>query len=209
MNSSKAKTTAQMVQQVVACLHAGGVVLLPTDTVLGLAVMPQLSHAVNKLYAMKSRPRAKALPVMVANIEQVEDLGVSISQNIRRLTESLMFPGALTIVASTDGESPHHWLWDRTEVAFRAPDDAFLLEILCLTGPLLVTSANLAGEPTPLEIHDVLAQLQDTPDYVVEGLGKSSLPSTLVNCTVTPAKIERIGAFSEIEISKFVDLQHD
>ena len=84
MNSSKAKTTAQMVQQVVACLHAGGVVLLPTDTVLGLAVMPQLSHAVNKLYAMKSRPRAKALPVMVANIEQVEDLGVSISQNIKK-----------------------------------------------------------------------------------------------------------------------------
>ena len=209
MNRSKAKTTEQMVQQVVACLHAGGVVLLPTDTVLGLAVMPQLSHAVNKLYAMKSRPRAKALPVMVANIEQVEDLGVIVSQNIRRLTESSMFPGALTIVAFTDGKSPHHWLWDRTEIAFRAPDDAFLLEILRQTGPLLVTSANLTGEPTPVEIHDVLVQLKDTPDYVVEGLGKSRLPSTLVNFTVKPAKIERTGAFSEIEISKFVDLQHD
>ena len=209
MNSSKAKTTEQIVQQVVACLHSGGVVLLPTDTVLGLAVMPQLSHAVNKLYAMKSRPRTKALPVMVANMMQVENLGVNISQTIRRLIESPMFPGALTIVASTDGESPHNWLWDRTEVAFRAPDDAFLLEILRLTGPLLVTSANLAGEPTPVETCDVLAQLQDTPDYVVEGFGKSKLPSTLVNCTVTPAKIERIGAFSEIEISKVVDLQHD
>jgi len=69
--------------RIVAALRAGGVVLLPTDTVLGLATLPNMQAGVDRLYALKDRPRAKALPIMVATSEQLADLGVSSHTNHR------------------------------------------------------------------------------------------------------------------------------
>ena len=194
--------------EVVACLRIGGVVAVPTDTVYGLAVLPNQTRAIERLYALKERPRTKALPVMVANTEQITGLGVITSLAIEQLLASPFLPGALTIVAAIDPLKCPDWLRGRQEVAFRIPNSPLLLEVMAQVGPLLVTSANLAGVPTPKTVGGVLAQLTGAPDLVVEGETGADIASTLLNCSQNPASIERVGAISVAELSKWVAVKH-
>ena len=194
--------------EVVACLRIGGVVVVPTDTVYGLAVLPNQTSAIERLYALKERPRTKALPVMVANTEQVTDLGVITSLAIEQLLASPFLPGALTIVAAIDPLKCPDWLRGRQEVAFRIPNSPLLLEVMAQVGPLLVTSANMAGMPTPKTASGVLAQLTGVPDLVVEGETGADIASTLLNCSQNPASIERVGGISVAELSKWVAVKH-
>lgn len=187
------------VAEVVACLNDGGVVLLPTDTVLGLAASPAHSSAIDRLYQLKDRPREKNIAVMVANHTQVLEIGAEVSGDAEKLLTSDFVPGGLTIVFPV-GEDAPEWLEGRVELAVRIPDNALLLEVLTLAGPLLVTSANLSGQDTPKTTDEAAHQLTDLPDLVIEGTGQTALPSTIVNCAVTPPKIERQGAISRAEI---------
>ena len=200
--------TLPRLSEVVACLRIGGVVAVPTDTVYGLAVLPNQTSAIERLYALKERPRTKALPVMVANTEQITGLGVITSLAIEQLLASPFVPGALTIVAAIDPLKCPDWLRGRQEVAFRIPNSPLLLEVMAQVGPLLVTSANLAGVPTPKTVSGVLAQLTGVPDLVVEGETGADIASTLLNCSQSPASIERFGAISFAELSKWVAVKH-
>ena len=194
--------------QIVACLRMGGVVAVPTDTVYGLAVLPNQTSAIERLYVLKKRPRTKALPVMVANTEQVTGLGVITSLAIEQLLDSPFLPGALTIVAAIDPLRCPDWLRGRYEVAFRIPNSRLLLEVMAQVGPLLVTSANLAGAPTPKTVSGVLAQLTGAPDLVVEDETGAEIASTLVNCSQNSVRIERVGVISVAELSKWVAVKH-
>ena len=115
------------VPRILQALRVGGVVLLPTDTVLGLATLPNMPAGVDSLYALKDRPRAKALPIMVATSAQLADLGVILTPAIEQALASPFVPGALTIAAEIDPKTRPDWLADRREIAFRIPDAPLLL----------------------------------------------------------------------------------
>ena len=187
------------VRRVVDCLYAGGVILLPTDTVLGLAALPMNTAAVAKLYRLKNRPSERRLPVMVASTDQLPILGVDVTPAAKRLLTSRYVPGPLTIALGFAGSKPS-WLSERDEVAVRIPADPLLLSILREAGPMFVTSANCHGNPTPQTTSDAIEQLDGMPDLVIEGHTNDTVPSTLVNCHFDPPTIERIGAISSAEI---------
>lgn len=197
------------VSDVVACLKMGGVVLLPTDTVLGLAILPDSSEAVEKLYDLKERPRDKELPIMASNLNQIKGLGLIVSPNVEKLLNSPLVPGGLAIVANLNPKICPNWLRGRKEIAFRIPNFEPLLDVLEQTGPLLVTSANLAGNHTPKTNSEVLKQLNGAPDLVVTGKMSTDTPSTLVNCTKTLSVVERVGAIPIAEILKWIKLKDD
>ena len=196
------------VPRIVQALRVGGVVLLPTDTVLGLATLPNMPVGVDRLYALKDRPRAKALPIMVATSAQLVALGVILTPAIEQALASPFVPGALTIAAEIDPKTRPDWLADRREIAFRIPDAPLLLELLRQVGPLLVTSANRAGHPTPANASAVLAQLTGAPDWVVGGRAGADVASTLINCTRSPAVIERFGAISQAQLAQYMQVCH-
>jgi len=85
------------VDDIVECLENGGVVLLPTDTVYGLAVSPKFDKSIDRLFALKRRPRTVNLPIMVASDAELEPLGFEISESARRLLRSPLIPGSLTL----------------------------------------------------------------------------------------------------------------
>ena len=194
--------------RLVEALRAGGVVLLPTDTVLGLATLPHMQAGVDRLYALKDRPRAKPLPIMVASSAQLADLGVILTPTTEQALASPFVPGALTIAAEIDPQICPDWLAGRREIAFRIPDAPLLLELLRQVGPLLVTSANRAGHPTPANASAVLAQLTGAPDWVVGGRAGADVASTLINCTRSPAVIERLGAISHAQLAEYLEVRH-
>ena len=208
MSGGSLSSDVTALPRIVEGLRAGGVVLLPTDTVLGLATLPHMRAGVDRLYALKDRPRAKALPIMVASFAQLADLGVILTPAIEQALASPFVPGALTIAAEIDPQICPEWLAGRREIAFRIPDAPLLLELLRQVGPLLVTSANRAGHPTPVNASVVLAQLTAPPDLVVEGPAGADVASTLINCTRSPAVIERLGAISQAQLAQYLEVCH-
>jgi len=194
-------------KEIVQALQSGGAILIATDTVYGLAALATDEKAVAKIYELKQRPREMFLPIMVADIKDLEKLGLDINENARKLFASDLVPGAITFVLGFKDESlKPDWLKNRDEIATRIPDNALLLSVLRETGPLLVTSANKHGHAqTPNNVKDILAELNGTPDLIVEDGEGKEVPSTIINCRFNPPKIERNGLIPIDVINKILE----
>src|SRR6476469_3251204 len=195
---------AEQIDEIVECLGNGGVVLLPTDTVYGLAVSPKFDESITRLFALKRRPRNVNLPIMVASDAELETLGFEVSESARRLLRSPLIPGSLTLAMGFSSEYRPAWLAGREEAAVRIPNDERLLSVLRQTGPLLVTSANAHSADTPDNVEDILAQLDGAPDLSIDGGTLRTTASTLVNCRVDPPVIERLGVVPESEVLRYL-----
>jgi L-threonylcarbamoyladenylate synthase len=182
------------------CVLAGGVVLLPTDTVYGLAVHPERDEAITRLFAIKGRPRSVNLPVMISSRDDITALGGVVNGAAELLLESKYVPGPLTLAVGTSPPDLPPWLRGRVEFAVRIPDDERLLAIQRTTGPLLVTSANLHAEQVRESVPEILSTLVSAPDLVIDDGNRDTVPSTLVNCRLVPPVVERVGAVGKEEI---------
>jgi L-threonylcarbamoyladenylate synthase len=188
----KAVSVAECAAQVADVLdHPGSVALLPTETVYGLVAKVGDEVAYRKIFELKQRSEAKVLGWFVADWHTLSDYGVQLSGLPEKLAEKYC-PGAITIIAPTD---------KGTTLGFRSPAHPLLQEILKLTGPLYQTSANLSGEPDPLDAESALAQLSGKPDIAVDGgrLPEGAQGSTVVDAAGTELHILRQGAL-EIEL---------
>jgi L-threonylcarbamoyladenylate synthase len=181
-------------------LRAGGVAVVPTDTVYGLAARPTNAGAVQAVFVAKGRPEVMHLPVLAASVTQVRDLGVDFTPAAAALAR-WWWPGPLTLAFGFDpGLERPAWLAGREEVAVRIPDHDFLRALLAQTGVLVVTSANPHGAPTPRTAHDVAASLGPAVDLIVDGGRLADVPSTLVNVRAPVPVVERVGAISRSEV---------
>ena len=177
-----------------AALEAGGVVVVPTDTVYGLAARPDRADAVRAVYRAKGRPEGMPLPILAADEVQVRALGVAFTPAAAVLARR-WWPGPLTLAFGFDDAAARPtWLAGRDEVAVRVPDHDFLRVLLGRTGVLAVTSANRHGTPTPHTAHEVAAGLGTSVAVVVDGGRLRDVPSTLVNVRGPHPVVEREGA---------------
>ncbi len=183
----------------------GKVALLPTETVYGLMAIPTNPNAVQKIYDLKQRPLNLNLQIMVADVKDLDGLGVEISRSAQLLLASHLVPGDLTIIFGLNKLRRPEWLNEREECAVRIPNHSQLLSILRITGPLLATSANRHGtKQTPDNVPDILKELNGKPDIIIdEGIIKNQA-STIINCRVEPPKIERIGRVSQSTLSNIL-----
>ena len=182
-------------------LLRGGVAVVPTDTVYGLAARPAEVDAVRTIYRLKGRPEGMHLPVLAATVDQVRSLGVAFTPAAEELARR-WWPGPLTL-AFGFGLPPDRpdWLQGRTEVAVRIPAHNFLRAVLQETGVLVVTSANPHGAPTPRTAQDVAGGLGSAVELVVDGGALQDVPSTLVNVNGPAPSIEREGAIPRLAIT--------
>ena len=151
-------------------LGAGQSIIIPTDTVYGIACDAFSPEAVNALLSHKGRGRHMPPPVLVASAADVSRLVRTIPDGARALMEQL-WPGGVTVIfeAAADVE------WDLGEtqgtVAIRMPDHPVALELLRESGPLAVSSANLTGQHSSLTIDEPMDQFGDAISvYVDAGL---------------------------------------
>ena len=171
-------------------LRAGGTVVLPTDTVYGLAVLPDMPLAVVRAYDLKGRPAELPVAVLVADIDAALDM---VDPPPRWVLDLMAghWPGPLTLVLarrSADGPGG--------TVGLRCPDDRFVRDLARRVGPLATTSANRHGEPTPHTGRDAVASLDGEVDLLVAGGPCVGVASTVVDCTVDPPDVLREGALS-------------
>lgn len=191
------------VDNALAVLRAGGLVAFPTDTVYGLGSLAFEAAGIARIFEVKGRDAAKAIPILVGTLEQLAEVTLLLTPSAQKLAQRY-WPGALTLVVPRHPGLPEN-LSATPTVGVRMPDHHFALDLLRRAGPLAVTSANLSGRANPVSAHDVLAQLDGRIELVVDGGdAPGGVPSTVVDCTGEQARILRHGAIADEEIAKII-----
>lgn len=172
--------------EVAQCLEEpGSVALVPTETVYGLVAKVGDEAAFQKIFELKQRSAAKVLGWFVADWRTLKDYGVKLEGLPEKVAEKY-FPGAVTVIAPAE---------EGSTLGFRSPDHPLLREILKLTGPLYQTSANLSGQPDPLDAESALKELSGEPAIAVDGgrLPEGAQGSTVVDCSKETLVVLRQG----------------
>ncbi|MGY1811975.1 L-threonylcarbamoyladenylate synthase [Blastococcus sp. SYSU D00820] len=177
-----------------AAIGRGELVLLPTDTVYGVAADAFTPAAVTRLLAAKNRGRTMPVPVLIGEASTLAGLVVDVPAAANRLAEAF-WPGGLTLVM----EHAPSLAWDLGDaegtVAVRLPDDELTRDLLRRTGPLAVSSANRSGRPAATTAADAAAQLGEHAAVVLDGGPRAdSAASTIVDCTAPTPRVLRVGA---------------
>lgn len=177
-----------------ALLRAGEPLGVPTDTVYGVAAAALEAAAVLRLYAVKRRPLAQAIPLLIADQSDLGQVAASVPAAAQRLAR--LWPGALTLVLPAAPQLPPELLAGGATVAVRLPDHDWLRSLIrALGAPLAATSANLHGQRDPQTAADVAAQLGDALPLIVDGgPTPGPVPSTIVDCTGSELRLLRAGA---------------
>ena len=182
---------------VASILNDGGVVALPTDTVYGLAARLDRPTAVAALFAIKERPETVALPVFVRGVDDVNAIGGRLTPSARTLTHAF-WPGALTVIVPCLSELARLVGSTTATVGVRCPNDDAVQELLALTGPLVVTSANEHGAPPCTSATAVVDTLGGRASLaaVWDGGIRDGAVSTVVRCEEQGYAVVRHGALS-------------
>jgi len=160
----------------------GDLVVIPTDTVYGVAADAFSPEAVQKLIDAKGRTRQSPPPVLIPGIPTLDALAEVVPDEVRQLVAAF-WPGGLTVILPARSSLQ----WDlgetRGTVALRMPSSRIALELLSETGPLAVSSANLTGQPAATTAQDAERMLGDSVAlYLDDGPG-GTLASTIVDAT--------------------------
>lgn len=174
-------------------LRAGGLVAFPTDTVYGVGALAFNGAAIGAIYAAKDRPVEKAIPVLIAEADQL----VRVAEYVPYMAEvfaARFWPGPLTLVVPKISSLPEE-LTASSTVGVRVPDHPVARALLSLAGPMAVTSANLSGERGPVvTAEDAMRQLGGRIQLIIDGgTTPGGIPSTLVDCLRERPRILREG----------------
>lgn len=184
-------------------------IVMPTDTVYGIAADAFSPQAVATLLAAKGRGRNMPPPVLIPRIQTMDGLAVDVSADARKLAEEF-WPGGLTLIFHAQPSLT----WDLGDalgtVALRVPNDPLALELLAITGPLAVSSANRSGQAAALTIDEAQEQLAESVSVYLDGgprpLGDGTVgkPSTIVDATSDTLRVVREGAISIERLQELV-----
>jgi L-threonylcarbamoyladenylate synthase len=180
--------------QALALLRMGEAIAFPTDTVYGVGAAALDATGVLRLYAVKRRPLAQAIPLLIADEADLACVAAEVTPAARRLAR--LWPGALTLVLPAASHLPPELLAGGPTVAVRLPDHAWLRGLIrALGAPLAATSANLHGGRDPQTAAEVAAQLGAALPLVVDGgPTPGPVPSTIVDCAGAEPRLLRAGA---------------
>jgi L-threonylcarbamoyladenylate synthase len=196
----------QGITQAELALRRGELVVLPTDTVYGIAAEAFDPVAVDGLLKAKGRGRDMPPPVLVGTVRAAMALVMDLADTGKDLIDEF-WPGGLTLVC----RSSPTLVWDLGEtkgtVALRMPLHHVALDLLKKTGPLAVSSANVSGQPSATTVDEAMAQLGDSVSvYLDAGPCPGDVPSTIVDLTGSVPRLLRRGVISVDRLQEVVPL---
>lgn len=194
------------VTRVAHLLRSGELVAFPTDTVYGVAAVADQPSAVARLYVAKDRSPEKAVPVLLADVHDLDMIVAEVNDLVHRLIAHF-WPGALTLVLPKSESVPPE-VSSTYSVAVRLPDHALTQQIIAAVGfPLAVTSANRSGQPSPRTAVEVMIQLGGRVAAILDGgTCPGGIPSTILDCTTDPPRLLRAGAIPLDALLEFTSI---
>lgn len=187
-------------------LRAGGVILYPTDTIWGIGCDATNPKAVARVYEMKKRADSKALVLLASDLDmicryvrEIPDMAIQLVE-VNDSPMTIIYPEAIAGKAPAEGEEAvpdrHFLAWNVVaedgSVAMRIPDMDFCKVLIHKLGrPIVSTSANISGEPSPKKFADIPEPIKSAVDYIVD-------PSEEKNSTGKASQIIKVGIDGQI-----------
>ena len=176
-------------------LTGGGLVAFPTDTVYGVGALAFNEDAVSRISEVKGRVVEKAIPILIGDMGQLGRVAAGVSMQCEKLAKRF-WPGPLTIVLPRHPSIPDA-ITPLPTVGVRIPNFLPTIDLLKLTGPLAVSSANLTGKNSSSTARGVQAQLDGKIPLILDGgVTPGGIPSTVVDCSQGRPVILREGPIS-------------
>ena len=193
----------EVLAEALKTLRSGGTILYPTDTVWGLGCDATSPEAVSKIYGIKHRSDSKSLVLLAADLDMVAKYVKEVPSMAIDLVEvndspmTLIYPGAVAGAPDAPGDRWHlsyNVVAEDGSVGIRIPLMQFCKDLIFKLGrPIVSTSANLSGEPTPKRFSEIPQEIKDAVDFVIP-------PSLDTESTGKASQIIRIGLRGEVEI---------
>ncbi len=186
-------------EEILAALKSGELVIYPTDTLYGIGADPFNENSVKKVFIAKDRPFDMALSIAVSNEKMMESVAV-LNDNARKLIRKFL-PGPLTIMLTKKPSIPDILTSGSNQVGIRIPDHPFAIRLIDRFGPITATSANLHSHADPIDATIPLKDLKDRVVICVDcGRSKLATPSTIVDVSDGSVEVIRKGAISQEQI---------
>jgi L-threonylcarbamoyladenylate synthase len=200
--------TPEGIARAVDLLRTGAVVAFPTDTVYGVGVDGARPDRLPALFELKRRPLDRRIPMLVTGLEQATNAGWEADERAKALA-ARFWPGALTIVLPWGSELPPDPAAGESQ-AFRAPDHGDAQALIAAAGPIFATSANISDQPDTLGADEVLIAFATDQDGLAAVVDGGPVPggvaSTVIDLTVTPARVLREGPITLAQLADVVEL---
>lgn len=180
-------------------LAAGGAVVLPTETVYGLFAQALNQEAVERVYELKRRPRAKALNLNVASLEEIYAFSKNQPSYLEQLYQTFL-PGPLTIILQANDQVPAWINSGMKTVGFRIPKHPVTLNLIRKYGPLIGPSANLSGKASGTSFQQIMMDFQEEVSGVEDDAALTGQDSTILDLSGEKAFILRQGAITREDI---------
>ncbi len=179
-------------------LKSNGLVILPTDTIYGIAADANSDSAIQKIYNLKKRSKKKPIAIFLKNIIEIEKN--FILNDLEREIIQKYIPGAITIILRPKKNNKFSKLLNQNNdsVAVRIPNHKFCLKLLNeFSGPIAISSSNVSGQKEINNINLLEKQFNNDVDLIIEGeLGKKQIASTIIKIENNEVKILRQGLFN-------------
>jgi len=184
-----------MIDHAIAALQAGEPVVLPFDTVYGLAADPFSEEATRRLYELKGRGQTEPSALVARDLDQLLECVPELGGRAASLAR-LLLPGLVTLVLPNPARR-FRWLTGTNPdtIGVRVPDfDGPGAEVLARVGALVATSANHPGAPDPKRLDEVSEDIREGAGAVVDGGELPGSPSTVIDLSGMKPRILRDGA---------------
>ncbi len=184
------------IKQAGSILKNGGLVIMPTETVYGIAANNLNKKAIERLYVIKNRPKDKLFSLHIDDKRKIEDFATAIPVCAYKLIDKF-WPGPLTIILKSKNNGG---------IGIRMPDEKIALKVIAEAGvPLVCPSANISGEPAPKNFAQAIKDLNGLVDFAIDsGPTKIGIESTVVDLTQDPPRVLREGAIKNDDIHAVV-----
>jgi L-threonylcarbamoyladenylate synthase len=181
----------EVAERVAGVVAAGGIAILPMDTVYGIGCTPASEAAVERIFAAKARPLTKPLSLHCGSVDEL--LAYAPGNELAARAAAHFLPGPLTLIVDRPATVAAFVTRGLATVGLRVPKHALTLAILQRSGPLAATSANLSGHPAFTGAEPV-TNLPDADVFVDDGPTPLGAESTIIDVTGKRVRIVREGA---------------
>lgn len=173
-------------------IAGGGLIIMPTETVYGIAADMLNAKAVEKLYEIKQRPKNKPFSLHIDEKERIEEFARDIPASAYKLIDKF-WPGPLTLVLKSKNNGT---------IGIRMPDDKIALRVISLSGTcVFCPSANISGKASPVDFQEAIKDLDGRVDVAIDaGSTRLKIESTVVDLTSEQPQVLREGAIKKEEI---------
>lgn len=192
----------ELIEKAVDLITKGGVIVYPTDTCYGIGCDATNPSAIKKIFKIKGREKNKPLPLIASSLEMIEKY---VFMDERAIKLYRAFPGISVALRKKGNDIPV--IVNKEKLAFRIPSNEISKKLCELSGkPLVSTSANLSGDPSPYSIEEVKLSLKKSLNqidlFIDSGILNNNPPSTIVD--LVEGKIGRIGSVTEDQIKNLL-----